>query len=140
MKNTSDFETDLEFGEFAEKIFGDYFKNGSFEFKRDRMMHRTGRLFIEWESRSKPSGIAKTHVNPVWMYMSSDASFGIVMDAGRLREAIKLFKKECEQGIIEAPCHWAKKGGDEDTSKGALIEISDLSRLMLSLAKESPSA
>ena len=95
MKNTSDFKTDLEFGEFAEQIFGDYFKNGSFEFKRDRMMHRTGRVYIEYKSRGERSGIAMDEVKPIWFYLTDDASFGFVMDAARLRDAIKVFRDEC---------------------------------------------
>ena len=140
MKNTSDFKTDLEFGEFAEQIFGDYFKNGSFEFKRDRMMHRTGRVFIEYKSRGERSGIAMDEVKPIWFYLTDDTSFGFVMDAARLREAIKVFRDECLQGLHEPPAAWDKKGGDEDTSQGALIPVNDLARIMLSLAKETPGA
>lgn len=134
MKNTSDFRTDIEFGEFAEQIFGEYFKNGSFEFKRDRMMHRTKRVYIEYKSRGKSSGIAMDDINPVWIYLTEDTSFGFVMDASRLRQAIKVFKDECEQGIHEPPATWCKEGGDEDSSVGALIPVEDLARIMLDLA------
>ena len=135
MKNISDFKTDLEFGEMAEQIFGENFANGSFEFKRDRMMHRTGRVYIEYKSRGERSGIALDEVKPVWMYLTDDLGFGLVMDAGRLREALKVFYQECKQGLHESPATYAKEGGDEDSSVGALIPVEDLARIMLSLSK-----
>lgn len=135
MKNSSDFKTDLEFGEFAEEIFGDYFRNGSFEFKRDRQMHRTGRVFIEYQSRGQRSGIAMDEVRPTWFYLTDDLGFGFVMDAARLREALKVFRAECLQGLHEPPASFNKLGGDEDSSVGALIPVADLARIMLSLSK-----
>jgi hypothetical protein len=135
MKNTSDFKTDLDYGEAAEKMFDGYFKNGNFEFKRDRMMHRTGRVYIEYMSRGEVSGIGMTEVEPIWIYVTGDCGFGLVMDAARLREAIKIFRKECLQGLHEPPASYKKLGGDEDTSVGALIPVEDLARIMLSLAK-----
>lgn len=136
MKNTSDFRTDLDYGEEAEKMLDGYLKHGQIEVKRDRLMHRTGRVYIEYISRQRPSGIAMDDIRPVWMYCVDDMSFGLFMDANRLREAIKRFKKECEDGLIDEPCHWAKLGGDEDTSQGALIAVEDLARIMLEIAKE----
>jgi hypothetical protein len=136
MKNISDFKTDLEFGEFAEETIGRYFKEGSFELKRDRVLHETGRVYIEYESRGKRSGIAQDEVEPVWIYMCEDLSFGLLMSADRLRETIRRFKKECESGLIDEPCTWNKEGGDEDSSKGALINVSDLARIMLEIANE----
>lgn len=135
MENVSDFRTDLEFGQEAERILGGYLRNGSFEIKRDRMMHRTGRLYIEWQSRGKASGVAMDDINPIWLYCSDDITFGFFMDASHLREAIKLYKAECEEGLVEPPCDWRKEGGDENTSLGALIDVHDLVRIMLSLVK-----
>jgi len=135
MKNSSDFKTDLEFGEMAEQIFGDNFANGSFEFKRDRMMHRTGRVYIEYKSRGEKSGIAMDEVKPVWMYLTDDLGFGLVMDAGRLREALKVFYHECQQGYHKSPAAIDKRGGDNDTSVGVLIPVQDLVRIMLSISK-----
>ena len=137
MENTSDFQTDLEYGQFAEKLFNGYAINGSFEFKRDRRMHSSGNLFIEWESRGRPSGISMEHVQPVWVYYTDDCSFALMMDASRLRQALKRYKKECEDGLHEAPYTWDKQGGDNNTSRGFLIKATELVRIMLELANES---
>lgn len=135
MKNSSDFKTDLEYGEFAEQIFDGYFRNGSFEFKRDRHMHETGRVFIEYRSRGEKSGIALDDVKPVWLYLTDDTSFGFVMDSSRLIEALRIFRSECQQGFHKPPAAIDKRGGDNDTSVGALIPVHDLVRIMLSLSK-----
>lgn len=135
MKNSSDFKTDLEYGELAEQMFDGYFRNGSFEFKRDREMHKTKRLFIEYRSRGEKSGIALENVKPVWIYLTDDTSFGFVMDSARLIEALRVFRDECNQGLHKPPAAIDKRGGDENTSIGALIPAEDLVRIMLSLAK-----
>jgi len=135
MENISDFRTDLEFGQEAERILGGYLRSGSFEIKRDRLMHETGRLYIEWQSRGNRSGIAMDDINPIWLYCADDITFGLFMDASHLREAIKMYKSECEAGLIQPPGDWCKEGGDENTSRGALIDVHDLVRIMLSLVK-----
>ena len=135
MKNSIDFKTDLAYGERAEELFDGYFRNKEFEIKRDRLMHETGRCYIEYESRGRRSGIAMDDIRPLWIYTSDDCSIGFMMDAERLRETIRIYKKECEQGLIEPPAHWNKEGGDDNTSRGALIDVKDLVRIMLSLVK-----
>jgi hypothetical protein len=56
MEFKSNFEYDLVFGQEGEMSFADL-TNKKIEVKRDRIAHKTGNIFIEYESRGKPSGI-----------------------------------------------------------------------------------
>ena len=52
MKYSSSFTHDLNFGEIAENWLNILFKDGKLiEVKSDRLIHKTGNLFIEYKSR-----------------------------------------------------------------------------------------
>ena len=51
MKYCSDFKYDLEIGQVKEKELGDIFNNSTIEVKNDLSAHKTGNVFVEYESR-----------------------------------------------------------------------------------------
>ena len=64
MKYSSSFTHDLNFGEKGEDWINEIFKDGKLiEVKSDRLAHKTGNVYIEYECRGKPSGIATTKFN-----------------------------------------------------------------------------
>ena len=60
MKHNNDFKYDLVVGELKESELSDILSNSKIEIKYDLMAHKTGNVFVEYESRGKPSGISKT--------------------------------------------------------------------------------
>ena len=60
MQHNSDFRYDLKRGQEAEEWFAGLLTSDSIECKRDYRAHDTGNVFVEFESRGKPSGIRKT--------------------------------------------------------------------------------
>ena len=60
MDYCSDFRYDLEVGQVAEAGLADIFENKKVEVKRDLKSKETGNIFIEYQSRGKPSGLATT--------------------------------------------------------------------------------
>ncbi len=75
MKYSSSFTHDLNFGESGEDWVNEIFAKGKkVEVKTDRMTHKTGNVFIEYESRGKPSGIATTDAD-YWVYKIDEVGF-----------------------------------------------------------------
>ena len=91
-------------------------KGKKVEVKTDRMTHKTGNVFIEYESRGKPSGIATTDAD-YWVYRIDEVGFAIIFEVEILK--VKL-RKYYTDGI------YLKNGGDNDTSKGFLVPIIQL--------------
>ena len=60
MEYCSNFRYDLEVGQVAEHAIGEMLANEKIEIKRDMKAKETGNIFIEYESRGKPSGISTT--------------------------------------------------------------------------------
>ena len=60
MKHTNKFDLDLKFGQSKENELQVAIE-GKIECKADRLTVKTGNLFLEIESRGKPSGIKVTH-------------------------------------------------------------------------------
>jgi hypothetical protein len=117
MKYSSSFTHDLNFGELAEDWVKNIFSNGcKVEVKSDTMAHITGNVFIEFESRGKPSGIATTDAD-YWVYKINEINFAIIFDVIRLKEKLRYF-------YINNM--YIKNGGDNNTSKGFLIPIIEL--------------
>ena len=118
MKHISDFTGDLDFGVISEKYYGKILSdliNGMSECKaeRDRWI-KTGNTFVEFESRGKPSGIATTHSEHwvVSFYKEDKLCFTLILP-------IENMKRIARKGKLI-------KGGDENTSKGMLVEIKEL--------------
>ena len=117
MKYSSSFTHDLNFGEKAEDWVNELFSNGKLiEVKNDRLIHKTGNLFIEYESRDKPSGLATTTAD-YWIYRMSELDSSLILPTKALKEVCRVYFK---QSIF------LKNGGDNNTSKGFLIPLTRL--------------
>ena len=124
MKYSSSFTHDLNFGEKAEDWINKLFSNGKhIEVKNDRLIHKTGNLFIEYESRDKPSGLATTTAE-YWIYRLSELDSALIFPTKTLKQACRVYFK---QNLF------LKNGGDNNTSKGFLIP---LTRLLNDIANE----
>ena len=68
MKFNSDFKYDLEVGQVEEKRLAQLLSGATIEVKRDFLAHKTGNVFVEYESRGRPSGISTTQAQ-YWAFM-----------------------------------------------------------------------
>jgi len=117
MKHSSSFTHDLNFGEKAEDWLNEMFSNGKLiEVKNDRLVHKTGNIFIEYESRGKPSGLSTTTAN-YWIYRMNELDIAFIIPTDKL-------KKICREYIKEKK--YIKNGGDNNTSLGLLIPFTTL--------------
>ena len=117
MKYSSSFTHDLAFGEQAEDWVNDIFRNGKkIEVKYDRIAYKTGNVFIEYESRNKPSGIATTDAD-YWIYKLEKTECAIVLPVAYLKEKLREYYKQKK---------YLMNGGDDNTSKGFLVPIQKL--------------
>jgi hypothetical protein len=114
MKHSSSFSHDLNFGEIAEDWLNILFKDGKLiEVKSDRLIHKTGNLFIEYRSRDKPSGLATTTAN-YWIYRMDMLDTAIILPTNLLKKVCRVYYKNNE---------FKMKGGDNNTSEGFLIPL-----------------
>ena len=114
MKYSSSFQYDLKIGEAAEDWVNDLFSNGKkIEVKNDLMAHKTGNIYIEFQSRGKPSGLAKT-IADYWIYRINQSDFALIIEVNKLKQVCREFYKSGK---------YLKVGGDDNTSKGFLIPI-----------------
>ena len=91
----------------------------NYELKTDRLAHKTGNIYVEFESRNKKSGILVSKAD-IWIFRIVNKSdkhlFSIEIPLDRL-------KKMVNKGYKIA------KGGDNLTSQGYLIPINDLIKI-----------
>jgi hypothetical protein len=117
MKYSSSFTHDLDFGTVGEDWVNDIFTSGKkVEVKTDRLAHKTGNVFIEYESRGKPSGVSTSDAH-YWIYIIDESKSAIILDVNILKDKLRKFHKEGR---------YLMNGGDNDTSKGFLIPIHEL--------------
>ena len=113
-----DFKFDLDFGVLnGETWFHEIMTNKTIEVKCDRMTTQTGNVYIEYESRGKPSGIATSQAD-YWVYKFDEES-AIVFKTDALKDKLK---RLVNLGIAKADI----QGGDNKTSKGILLSLKDL--------------
>ncbi len=118
MEFNSDFRYDLEYGIVeGETWFHNVVSNSKFEVKTDRLSAKTGNIYIEYESRGKPSGIATTQAD-YWVYKIAEFK-AIVIKTEELKMLVK-------QLVNEGKARPNVKGGDNNTSIGVLVKIKDL--------------
>jgi hypothetical protein len=114
MKYSSSFSHDLNFGEKAEDWLNNLFNSGKLiEVKSDRLIHKTGNLYIEYRSRNKPSGLATTTAN-YWIYRMDALDAAILLPTESLKKVCRVYYKNNE---------YKMKGGDNNTSEGFLIPL-----------------
>jgi hypothetical protein len=114
MKHNNDFKYDLEVGQVAENWLAEILQGKKIEVKRDLQAHKTGNIFVEYESRNKPSGLATSQAD-YYCYFLSDEHF-VIIESDR-------FKKICRSFINTKR---DIRGGDSNTSKGILLPINCL--------------
>ena len=119
MNFNNDFKYDLEIGLEGERIVDDLFKNKRIEVKRDSWIGRSGNIAVEYESRGKPSGIAKTQAD-YWLFIFSKEYEDKVMLIVETNKLKKVARNYYNKGSIKAM-------GDSNTSYSVLIPIKDIS-------------
>ena len=114
MKYSNSFTYDLAFGEQAEDWVKKLLSNGfKVEVKNDRLIHKTGNLFIEYESRGNPSGLATTTAD-YWIYRMSELDSALTLPVNSLKDVCRLYFQQNK---------YLKVGGDNNTSKAFLIPL-----------------
>ena len=108
------FNKDLSYGKKHEKLVMKSMEN--FELKTDRMAHKTGNVYVEFQSRGRNSGI-RTSKSDTWIFKIVSGGdrhlFSIHIPLTRLK---KLVSKDCR----------VVPGGDKLTSRGYLVPLTDL--------------
>ena len=113
MEYCSDFRYDLEVGQVAEAGLADTFENKKIEVKRDLKAKDTGNIFIEYESRGKPSGLASTQ-SDFYCFVVEDLH--IMLPTSQLKDIARSYIGTGRD----------VRGGDNNTSKGILLRLKDL--------------
>jgi len=112
MLYNNDFSHDLEIGQIGEKALGNILENKKVEVKTDFIAQRTGNVFVEYESRGKPSGIAKSQAD-YWCFVLSNHQI-VLITSEKLKE---IARKHLGKSVL---------GGDNNTSKGVLVPVKEL--------------
>ena len=119
VKHTNRFDLDLKFGQEKENELQIAIE-GQVECKADRLCVKTGNVFVEIESRGKPSGIMVT--------TSKYYAICLVVENREDAPGILIPTKILKNLIKEYPI---KNGGDNWTSKGHIIPKGDLLNLII---------
>jgi len=108
------FDKDLKFGQQYENEFQEAVE-GKIECKTDRLCQKTGNVYIETESRGKPSGInttqSRNYAICLWTQDRTDQVWVLIPTA------------HLKKLMVKYPI---KKGGYNWTSKGHIIPKEDL--------------
>lgn len=114
MKHNSDFRYDLKVGQIKEGELASIIQDKKIEVKTDLQAHETGNVYVEYESRGKPSGIAISQSDYYCFVISKDAFIFISSEE---------LKKRCRRFLNTER---DRKGGDSNTSKGILLPVTQL--------------
>ena len=79
MDYCNNFRYDLKVGQVGEKLLNDILTLKTIEVKRDSWIYKSGNIAIEFESRSKPSGIAKSEAEYWAIIFSGDYKDEIIL-------------------------------------------------------------
>jgi len=111
MNYNNNFEYDLKVGQVKEKELGNILENKTIEVKS--CVDAIFNVFIEYESRNKPSGISTSKAD-YYCFFLKNAIVLISLDNIKLKSRKYLNTKR------------DVKGGDNNTSKGILLPIKEL--------------
>lgn len=111
MEHNSDFRYDLQVGIIGEEYVGDILSFKKIEVKTDYKAKQTGNLFVEYESRNKPSGIATTEADFYCFVISNEQI--IFIETNKLKEMCREYYHTSRNTV----------GGDSNTSKGILLPL-----------------
>jgi len=95
------------------------------EVKLDTQAHRTGNLFFEYRSRNKPSGLVTTE-SDYYAVMTADEDFVMIVRTELLKMALREWRLDCIKQGKKPEQTWEKRGGDNQTSVGMLVPITQL--------------
>ena len=108
------FTKDLSYGKKHEKLVMKSMEN--YELKTDRMAHKTGNVYVEFQSRGKDSGI-RTSKSDTWIFKIVSKGdrhlFSVQIPLTRLKKLVST-----DYRIVP--------GGDNLTSRGYLVPLTDL--------------
>ncbi len=108
------FTKDLSYGKKHEKLVMKSMEN--YELKTDRMAHKTGNVYVEFQSRGKNSGIL-TSKSDTWIFKIVSKGdrhlFSIHIPLTRLKKLVST-----DYRVVP--------GGDNLTSRGYLVPLTDL--------------
>ena len=113
MEFNSDFRFDLLVGNEVEGQLGVILNGKRIEVKSDKLAHKTGQVFVEYESRGKRSGIATTQAD---YYCFEVKGIFILVSVPTLKIIARKYIGTAKD----------VRGGDSNTSKGILLPILDL--------------
>jgi hypothetical protein len=114
MQFNSDFRYDLKVGQLEEKWLAELLQSKTLEVKRDFKASQTGRVFVEFFCRGKPSGVATTEADH-WAFILN-GGIVIILSTERLKALV------AEAQFVGN----TTRGGDSNSSHGALIELERL--------------
>jgi hypothetical protein len=113
MNYNRDFKYDLKIGQIKEENLNEILSNSLIEVKYDLKALETGNVFVEYESRGKPSGIATTLSD--WYCFAISDTFHFI-NTKDLSDRCRKYLKSNRDVL----------GGDNNTSKGILLPIKEL--------------
>ena len=114
MEFNSDFRYDLKVGQLQEKWLAELLSSKKIEVKRDFKASRTGKVFVEFFCRGKPSGISTTEAE-YWAFIL-DGETVVLLPTDKVKSLVDEAK---QSGKIVS-------GGDSNTSQGALVKLERL--------------
>jgi len=110
MKHNNDFRFDLQVGQTYENQLAELLQK-KIEVKRDFKAMETGNIFVEYQSRNKPSGLATSEAH-YWVYWLSEKYF-ITIEKNELKILCRKYLGTNRDVL----------GGDNNTSKGILLPL-----------------
>ncbi len=110
MKHNNDFRFDLQVGKTYENQLAELLQK-KIEVKRDFRAIETGNIFVEYQSRNKPSGLATSEAH-YWVYWLSENHF-ITIEKNELKKLCRKYLGTKNDVL----------GGDNNTSKGILLPL-----------------
>lgn len=110
MDYCSNFKYDLKLGQVAEQDLAKIFSEKTIEVKKDYLAQDTGNVFVEYESRNKPSGLATTQAD-YYCFVIED-SF-ILIETTKLKDLVRPLYRTSQ----DVP------GGDDYSSRGILLPL-----------------
>jgi len=114
MEFNSDFRYDLKVGQLQEKWLAELLSSKKIEVKRDFKASRTGKVFVEFFCRGKPSGIDTTEAE-FWAFIL-DGETVVILPVDKVKSLVDEAKVK---GRVVS-------GGDSNLSQGALIKLERL--------------
>ncbi len=113
MNYNNDFKYDLKVGQVKEEELGTILSSSTIEVKHDLMALKTKNVYVEYHSRGKASGIARS-VADYYCFCFGD-TMHLIKTSDLKDRCRKYFGTDRD-----------KAGGDNNTSKGILLPISEL--------------